>query len=72
MGHTDHSVASMCLALCWCAEVVVVVVLGQTCSLQAPVPTSLPSAMLLWHCHPHHMWLSLVKYGDCSGFICCR
>ena len=57
VGHTEHSVASMtlCLALCWCAEAVVVVVLGQTCSLHAPVPTSLPSAMLLWHCHPHHI-----------------
>ena len=48
VGHADHPVASMYL----CAEAVVV--LEQIRSLHAPVPTSLPSAMLLWHCHPHH------------------
>ena len=55
VGHTEQSVASICLAWCLCAEAVVVAVLGQTCSSHAPVLTSLPLAMLLWHCHPHHV-----------------
>ena len=48
MGHADHPVAGTCLRL------QAVVVLEQIRSLHAPVPTSLPSAMLLWHCLPHH------------------